>query len=139
MFVYTGNTSYGVQNLEFDRVTGDYWMIVYAGGKAQFDNRPVYVLDGKKAPRLQPLMLGRENVYGKMQGEVLSLKEAGTYHEQSGVWGIPQMPLTADKGFISLGDDLYYVADAAKQDNKQYGFMRLMKLDRSNYTFAAVE
>ena len=139
MFVYTGNTSYGVQNLEYDRVSGDYWMIVYAGGKAQFDNRPVYVLDGKKAPEKQLLKLGRENVYGKPEGEVLSLKAAGTYHEASGVWGVPQMPLTADKGFISLGNDYYYVADAAKKDDKQYGFMRLMKLDRSTYTFTAVE
>lgn len=139
MFVYTGNTSYGVQNLEYDRLSGDYWMIVYEGGKAQFDNRPVYVLDGKKAPQMQPLRLGRENVYGKAEGEVLSLKEAGTYHTLSGVWGIPQMPLTADKGFISLGNDYFYVADAGKKEDKQFGFMRLMKLDRTTYTFICVE
>ena len=33
-FVYTGNTTYGVQNLEYDRDTGDYWMIREPGQKA---------------------------------------------------------------------------------------------------------
>ena len=139
MFVFTGNTSYGVQNLEYDRVTGDYWMIVYQGRKAQFDNRPVYIIDGKKAPVEQELQLGRESVYGTVRGAVLSLKEAGSLHAGSGVWGVEQMPLTADKGFISLGDDYFYVADAGKKDDMQYGSMRLMKLDRTDYTFRCVE
>lgn len=49
-FVYTGNTTYGVQNLEYDRDTGDYWMIVYEGKKPQFPNGPVYLVDGAAAP-----------------------------------------------------------------------------------------
>lgn len=140
LFVYTGNTSYGVQNLEYDRVTGDYWMVVYEGRKAQFDNRPMYIVDGKVAPQLQKLQLGNHPCYGDMEGECLTLKAAaGTLHEESGVWGIPQMPYTADKGFISLGNDYYYVADGHKEEDKEYGYMRLTKLDRTNYTFVDVE
>lgn len=139
MFAFTGNTTYGVQNLEYDLVTGDYWMVVYAGNKAQYDNRPLYIVDGKAAPKMQKLQLGNHPCYGEMEGECLALKPVGTLHEGSGVWGVPQMPCTADKGFISLGNDYFYVADAGKKDDKQYGYVRLMKLDRTDYIFHIVE
>ena len=48
--VFTGNTEYGVQNLEYDAYTGDYYAAVYKGKKPIFANKPMYVIDGASAP-----------------------------------------------------------------------------------------
>ena len=47
---FTGNTEYGVQNLEYDVYTGDYYAAVYIGKKPIFANKPMYVIDGSAAP-----------------------------------------------------------------------------------------
>lgn len=139
LFVFTGNTTYGVQNLEYDRLTGDYWMVVYQGQKDCYLNYPVYVIDGTKAPENQMLSMGDSKAYKAAEAEVLSLKQVGTYHEMSGVWGIKERPDRADTGFISLGNDYFYVATSGKcEDGRQYGFVTLMKLDRNTYTFCPV-
>ena len=138
LYVYTGNTTYGVQNLEFDRKTGDYWMIVYEGKKEEFLNCPVYVVDGSVPPRERALNIPGA-AYEGLRGECLTLKKAGKYHAASGVHGIPVMPGKADTGFISLGGDLFYVALSGKDGDKQYGYVRLMRLNRADYTFTEVE
>ncbi len=139
LFVYTGNTTYGVQNLEYDRKTGDYWMIVYVGKKEGMSNFPVYIVDGKTAPVEKELRLGDEKNYGHMHGAVLELKKAGVLHAPSGVWGVTVRPDKADTGFVSLGDDYFYVATSGKTDGRQWGYVRLCRLDRATYTFTAVE
>ena len=137
-FVYTGNTTYGVQNLEYDRDTGDYWMIVYEGKKPQFPNGPVYLVDGAVAPVWQTLRLGDDPEYAGMRGEVLALRHAGVLHEASGVWYLPNRPDKADTGFISLGEDTFYAATNAKLEDKQTGTVRLLHLNRQDYSFAPV-
>ena len=49
-FVYTGNTTYGIQNLEYDPFTGDYFAAVYEGKKPEFPNYRLFVIDGAVAP-----------------------------------------------------------------------------------------
>ena len=139
LFVYTGNTTFGVQNLEYDLESGDYWMIVYKGVKEGYANPPVFIVDGGIAPEMQTLKLGDNPCYGDVQGECLTLKAVGELHEESGVWGVPEMPLVATTGFISLGNDYFYVAESGKENEMQYGKMHLMKLDRATYTFRCVE
>ena len=140
LFVYTGNTRYGVQNLEYDRETGDHWMVVYPGAKTSCLNYPMYLIDSKTAPVKQKLELGNSPDYGEMIGEVLALKKVGTYHAASDVWGIEERPDRADYGFISLGSDYFYVATGGKtEDGKQFGYVTLKKLDRTTYIFRAVE
>ena len=139
LFVHTGNTRYGVQNLEFDRDTGDLWMIVYPGKKAQYPNFPVYIADGSEPPSEQSLRV-RGLAYGSdPHGETLRLKAVGCCHAESGVWGVPDMPLRADTGFISLGGGLFYVADSGKEADRQYGRGVLMRLDRATCTFSPVD
>lgn len=128
LFVYTGNTTFGVQNLEYDLQSGDYWLIVYKGVKENFLNPPVFVVDGAVAPKAQKLNLGDHPCYGDVTGECLTLKAE-----------VNELPLKATTGFISLGDDYFYVAESGKTDEKQYGKMHLMKLDRDTYTFRCVE
>ncbi len=138
-FLYTGNTSYGVQNLEYDRFTHDYWLICYPGAKEQFPNYPVYVIDGETAPAPRMLETGGHPCYAGESGLHLALRSAGTYHPRSGVWGVPVMPGSADTGFVSLGDDLFYVAESWRADDKYHGRAVLCRLDRDTCLFKAVE
>lgn len=47
-FVYTGNTTYGIQNLEYNPCTGYMFAAVYQGKKPGFPNYPMYVIDMQK-------------------------------------------------------------------------------------------
>ena len=49
------------------------------------------------------------------------------------------MPGKADTGFISLGNDLFYVAESGKENDLQYGYATLMHLSRKDWTFSKVE
>jgi len=49
-FVKTGSTRYGIQNLAYDAYTGNLFAAVYHGGKAQFPNYDLFVIDGHKKP-----------------------------------------------------------------------------------------
>lgn len=81
-FIYTGNTSWGVQNLAFDRSTGLWLMMVYRGHKPAFPNNTVYVIDSRTTPRLTPLK-------GSPCAEkalTVPLLRDGLYHAPSGVF-----------------------------------------------------
>ena len=54
-FVYTGNTTYGVQNLEYDAYTQKWWMAVYKGAKPKHDNYALFAVDADAKPRKQAL------------------------------------------------------------------------------------
>lgn len=62
-FFYTGNTTYGVQNLEYDPFTRTWLTAVYTGKKATFPNYPMFLIDGKIPPALSPLK-GRNGEMG---------------------------------------------------------------------------
>lgn len=49
-FFYTGNTTYGVQNLEYDSFTRTYLTAVYTGRKEAFPNYPLFFIDATAAP-----------------------------------------------------------------------------------------
>lgn len=95
-FVPTGNTTYGVQNMEYDSYTGDIFLAVYEGKKEHFPNFPMYVIDGsKKALQL------RED------GDTLFLKNAGL--NEKGINGY-RFPYGAT-GMISLGNGYFYFSE----------------------------
>ena len=102
--VYTGNTDWGIQNLEYDAYTGDWFAAVYKGKKPGFPNQPLYIIDGAKAPEKQLL----RGVTPEEEGNVLFLKEAGNLHEESGVysWDFPY----GSTGLYSLGNGYFYVS-----------------------------
>lgn len=62
-FLYTGNTTYGVQNLEYDAATRCWLTAVYTGKKPQFPNYPLFFIDGRAEPRRAPLQ-GRNGEEG---------------------------------------------------------------------------
>jgi len=112
-FVYTGNTNWGVQNLEYDAYTGNYLMAVYTGKKPDFPNNPMYIIDGSKAP-----------VVDAQGRETLSLLQEGLPHA-SGVysWPFPH----GSTGLYSFGDGLYYVSIHTRVDNLHNTTLHLHK------------
>ena len=62
-FAYTGNTNWGVQNLDYDPARNVYMMCVYTGKKEQFPNYPMYLIDASAAPQKLPLT-GRDGEEG---------------------------------------------------------------------------
>ena len=50
-FIYTGNTTWGVQNLAYDPFSGKLFMAVYKGKKEAFHNYGMFVLDMKTKPQ----------------------------------------------------------------------------------------
>ncbi|MBR6790844.1 MAG: hypothetical protein IKM31_08280, partial [Oscillospiraceae bacterium] len=117
-FAFTGNTTYGVQNLEYDPYLKKWLMAVYNGKKEQFPNRPMYMLDGEK-PALPQKLRGLE-----MEGPVPAQWEAGIPHE-SGVWSW-EFP-HGSTGMIALGDGFYYFSENGKDEEGQFSTIRLYR------------
>lgn len=106
-FLYTGNTTFGVQNLEYDRASGDWMLGVYAGQKPGFPNYSLFIVDGSAEPVL-------ETVAGQPNGEQglhLSLVERGLHHEVSDTYGFD---FIADVGIEALGCGYFYVAEQGR-------------------------
>ncbi|WP_320067988.1 hypothetical protein [Micromonospora sp. RTGN7] len=107
VFVRTGNTAYGVQNLEYDRHTGNWLMAVYPGEKRGWPNYSLYVVDGAVPPR-------RGAVRGQPAGEtgqLATLAPGGLSDRRTGVrgWMSP-----GSRGLESLGDGSFYVVDGGR-------------------------
>ena len=99
-FVYTGNTNWGVQNLEYDDVTKCIFMAVYKGEKEQFPNFPMYAVDMKKEAKTDKLKNSNET------GEIIQLASLGQKDEATGIYGIDSP--YGSTGMISLGDGNFY-------------------------------
>ena len=109
-FLYTGNTTYGIQNLEYDEYTGDYIACVYRGVKPQFPNHSTFVIDGSVKAKTEKLK-GFDN--GE-KGKVLTLKDVG--NKVNGISGFTFKSPTienpiGDMGIYSMGDGTFYVTD----------------------------
>lgn len=93
-FVYTGNTTWGVQNLEYDEEHDLMIVAVYNGLKPKFPNYPMFFVDMNKAP------------LKKEDGEYLSLAKIGKKHEPTGIYG-SEFPY-GSTGVIALGEGKFY-------------------------------
>ena len=96
-FLYTGNTSYGIQNLEYDEYTTDWIVAVYRGKKDCFSNHPMYFIDGSVAA-VKTELRGR----GGEIGEVLTLARSDG-DDPRGI----EFPY-GQTGIFSFGDGTYY-------------------------------
>ncbi len=104
-FVFTGNTNYGVQNLEYDRHTNSLYMAVYIGKKAEYPNFPMFAVDLSVPAETQMLQgVGEE-------GEVLTLRCDGEGHA-CGVCGY-KFKLGAT-GMYSFGNGDWLFSDNRK-------------------------
>ena len=143
-FIYTGNTTYGVQNLEYDTLSDTYIMAVYDGAKEQFPNYDVFYLDGKVKPVYQKLNLGtRQELYRDLpnssgeetmdHGCTLSLAQMGVQDMDSGIWGSNNTGADMDTGVVHLYGDYYYIAQTdTTSDDLETATARLFFYDRDN-------
>ncbi|GGZ64687.1 hypothetical protein GCM10010387_67310 [Streptomyces inusitatus] len=109
-FVYTGNTTYGVQNLEYDAHSGDWRMAVYKGKKKTFPNYSFFVIDGSERTRWG-LVRGQAS---PEVGRMLTLAPRGLYDEESDVYGYQS---AGQYGLVSLDDGRFYVAEAGTAES----------------------
>ena len=99
-FLYTGNTTWGVQNLEYDSYLDAWIVAVYIGKKPQYKNPPMFLIDGAAAPV-------EHDVPGLgIRGKMLSLKPLGGHDDANGLWycTFPK----GQTGVYSIGGGYYY-------------------------------
>ena len=106
-YLYTGNTNWGVQNLEYDAFLDVYLLPVYRGSKETFRNPPMFIADRTVPPVEKPL----KGLPGKT-GLCLTLSKLGTPDEENGLWGC-DFPL-GQTGVYSFGDGYYYFSHNGK-------------------------
>lgn len=121
-FVLTGNTTYGVQNLEYDAHTKKWWMAVYKGNKPQYANYTLFALDASVKPRKLFLKgvpyVGKANVIGQVDGWMQNL---------------------GSTGLCSLENGLYYISHSSKSDLGQGSTLRLYRYTSDGQPFKKVE
>ena len=101
-FLHTGNTNWGVQNLEYDAYSGNWLVAVYPGKKPQFENCSMFVINGSIAP-----VRGVHEAYGE---DIDCLALAGQSYFPFG-----------STGMCALGDGRYYFSQSGKHpEHGQY-------------------
>ncbi|MBQ1954231.1 MAG: hypothetical protein II350_00700, partial [Clostridia bacterium] len=106
IFIKTGNTNYGIQNLEYDSSTDSFFAAVYPGHKPQFSNPPMFVFPRKQTPKI----LEENNV--RLTGMINSFT----------------FPL-GSTGLASLGNGEFLVSESYKTDSCDAG-----KISRYKFT-----
>ena len=109
--VFTGNTSWGVQNLEYDKDSNRWFLACYRGKKSNFANYTLFCVDGSKKAVKSAL----QGVAYQKKGAVLSLAEGGVtdpknsavrgWHNKLGAYGIH-----------ALGNDYFYITSGGKNE-----------------------
>ena len=117
-FVYTGNTNFGVQNMEYDPHTGDIFLAVYRGQKAHFPNFKMYVIDGSRAPEETELA-----GMGGARGMTLFLRNHGLCGK--GIYGY-HFPY-GSTGMIALGDGYFYFSEDHSKNREYSSDIRLYR------------
>ncbi len=103
-FVYTGNTSWGVQNLCYDPFSGTLFAAVYKGKKKTFPNYSLFAIDLSDKARKQKL----KGFGGKESRLVLPLKELGQHDKASDIYGW-HFPY-GSTGLCAIGNGLFYIS-----------------------------
>lgn len=118
-FIYTGNTTYGVQNLEYDEEQGFMFMTVYRGKKPTMPNYPLYIADWTKKPVSEKIA-----GYGETK-EVVPLVKRGLCDASGRIWGW-EFPY-GSTGIVSLGEGLFYIS---QEGEYKEGFDSVISLYR---------
>ena len=108
-FLHTGNTNWGIQNLEYDAYTGNWLVAVYPGKKPQFQNDSMFVIDGTVA--------AAEGIHSAYGEKIAVLTLAGQSHFPYG-----------STGMCALGDGRYYFSEQGRDaQHGQYTHVTLWR------------
>ena len=108
-FALTGNTTYGIQNLEYDRDNNCLFAAVYEGKKLWYPNYSMYALD-ISAPSVNKKLKGLSE-----SGEVLSLKKLPFFSRIGKISGC-NFPY-GSTGMISLGGGSFLFSEDFRNEN----------------------
>lgn len=123
VFVRTGNTSYGVQNLAYDD-SGKRWLMgVYLGKKTAFPNYGLFAVEAAAKPATTDLV-GVPGPSGWEKGPLLPLADAGLKDAATDIRGWNQK---ADVGLQPIGHGLAYLAVNSKVGGQQTADLTLMR------------
>jgi len=121
-FIFTGNTNYGVQNLEYDEFSSNWFMAVYPGKKEIYPNNYMFVIDGRIPPK-EEILRG----HGDMRGLTLTLAGEGC-----------RFPL-GSTGMASLDDGRFYMSKVRVENGLHSGEIYLHRLtDAENGNFEKI-
>ena len=126
-FVFTGNTTYGIQNLEYDPVTHTMLAAVYRGKKQQYPNYPMYFVDCSKAP-VEAALPGIGH-----NGSQVFLAPIGKYHENTGIFGC-DFP-HGSTGLASLGEGVFYISHPFENNGVFGTTVKLYRFDPETTEF----
>lgn len=129
-FLHTGNTTYGIQNLEYDPSSDSIIAAVYKGDKKNYVNYSTFFISTATPPeRKIPVGLDEEQ-------DVIFLtdfKGGASYDTPIG----SHFPL-GTTGIISLSDGDFYVADSTYENGIHGGVIELYRLDKSELNFKKI-
>lgn len=111
-FFYTGNTTWGIQNLEYDPSTGYWFTAVYVGKKPEFENFKMFAIDGN-IPTKAAILEGR----GTETGLILTSAKIGQGQKNERIYG-SHFPF-GSTGMSSQGDGNFYFSQLGQKDNLQ--------------------
>ena len=114
-FALTGNTTYGIQNLEYDEYTGFMFAAVYRGKKEKFPNFPMFAFDMNVAPKNE---------------EMITLANVGIEDKKTGIFGF-EFPY-GSTGMISLGEGKFYFSRDFRNDDGYGTDIGLYEFDTEN-------
>lgn len=112
-FVYTGNTEWGVQNLEYDRHTNSLFMAVYEGFKKDYPNYTLFCVDLSIPSKTKELNGTNE------EAEMLTLSSKGLCDKKTGIHGW-YFPL-GSTGLFSFGNGEWLICRHFRTDEGQCG------------------
>lgn len=125
-FVYTGNTDYGLQNLEYDAATGYMFAAAYPGIKSEWPRYTMFVLDVNQAPTQSVL----QGVEPRTEAPLLSLVHTGKPSAKGAVWGWERT--AGSMGITSLGNGLFYLSHGGRDRKTKRHFANLCLYRWSN-------
>ena len=111
-FIYTGNSTYGVQNMAYDPFTGNIFLAVYKGKKPAFPNYDLFAFSVNQKPFRQTLS-GVPYSGKQLQ---LNLADEGMEDRKTGVrgwhfkWG--------STGLCPISDGYWYISENARDSVK---------------------
>ena len=123
-FVFTGNTTWGVQNLEYDSHSGNWFLVCYPGKKPQYANYSLFCVDGAKKAKVKPL----QGVDYQKKGAQLSLAKIGKADPQcKSVRGWHGYHKFGSYGIHALGDGYFYLTSAGRSKQGRSATLHLAR------------